>query len=1283
MASGETPSDTPGLLDDPRAWRSAAEQPVGAILAVLVTDGISPYLRRTLEGVAAQQHGPARLLVVDVAGYHGGAGPAMQEEFDALLTETGVAAATDCAVLRVPGAANFAGAVNRALEDDAPTRELARTEGAWLWFLHDDAAPDPGALAALRERVRGDARLAVVGPKQRGWTNPDLLLEVGVRATRGGRRLPSFDESEIDQGQHDDRSEVLAVGTAGMLVRASVWRDLGGFDPVLGQFGDGLEFCRRARLAGHEVRVVPEAVVHHARASFTGLRRPGEPGVGTAPRSGRLDRDGDHTPDTRRSFRARRGALAYNTLVAASPLAVPFLLLGLLLLAPVRALGRLATKEWRLALAEFAAIGDALASLRGVRAARRRLRATATRTQGDLRPFETTAGQIRAARRDHRRNTSALRRMRRAPSELEIRERAALAAARRRWIIVLTAVLLVAGLALSGHLLGAFPTGGALAALPGTLGELWQAARSGWIATGVGLPGPADPLLTVLAVLSAPSAMLGVQPSTTVALVLVLAPLAAGLGAWFAAGAATRRTTVRAWAALVWALSPTMLLGLVEGRVGVALAAAALPWVALSIAWVTGARRRDLLLPGLVGARRRRRRPAAGPEAPDARAPGTSASPAVPTTPRLTVFADLLDEGEDVDALLAGGPTPPASRRPEVVRRRDDAIDESQFEAAIDSFDAAPARRGSGHNTSISLMATAGGGLALAIATAGVPALLPVAALALALLCVVVPFGRRYFALMLVPALALHLPVLLAAARTGAWPALLADSGFLLATPAAGALAAAAGWPEDPSVSLALGNLAGPAGSPGLEIGGLGLADLAPWAWLALLPLGLVALVPGGRAARATRGAWLLVALGLLAHAVTTRVVVGAGATPAGSAALVTGWGGAGTLLVTAGLLAACLVADGVAHEARVRAAHVPHAATQVAADAHDAVAAPDAHESGAREPGAHAVEAPAPASAPRGVRVLGGVLSWSLAALPVLAAVGFVVSVPGSDARLLGSRGMAVPALSQQVAQSPERARTLALSLADDTLAVAVLRGDGRLLTESSTLGAHRLGAVAEGALDDPLGTATVTTAAHLAGGGGTDLARRLGELGIGVVLVPPVGTAPGGESDASVATATVREHDDLVARIDAVPGLERVTVNASGTVWRVVASREDGVSTARARITDAAGAPLAELPAGTVDVDAPVPAAEDGDGERLVVLAERADGGWHAEFDDVRGAQMLPARSLEDGRQAFEIPAAAGTLRVTHGAPGHTILGAVQVFVLLAAAITAVPVRRGGIHG
>src|SRR5699024_3601348 len=139
--------------------------------------------------------------------------------------------------------------------------------------------------------------IALAGPKQRDWARPDLLLEAGVRATVTGRRVPDIEDGEIDQGQHDSREDVLGVGTAGVLVRRTAWDELGGPDPSLGPYGDGLDLSQRAWRAGYRVVVVPGAVVHHARASYLGLRDLSSP------------RPDPHTvPDARRSFGARRRA---------------------------------------------------------------------------------------------------------------------------------------------------------------------------------------------------------------------------------------------------------------------------------------------------------------------------------------------------------------------------------------------------------------------------------------------------------------------------------------------------------------------------------------------------------------------------------------------------------------------------------------------------------------------------------------------------------------------------------------------------------------------------------------------------------------------------------------------------------------------------------------------------------------------------------------------------------------------------------------------------------------
>ncbi len=169
-----------------------------------------------------------------------------------------------------PAATGFGDAVRSALDvghglDVAPD---------WVWLLHDDCVPDADALEQLLAEVARDESVAVAGPKLRATqADRNLLLEVGVTIARSGRRETMLERREQDQGQHDGVHRVLAVSTAGMLVRRDVWDELGGLDPALPLLRDDVDLGWRANLAGHRVVCVTAAVVHHAEAA-TRRRRP-------------------------------------------------------------------------------------------------------------------------------------------------------------------------------------------------------------------------------------------------------------------------------------------------------------------------------------------------------------------------------------------------------------------------------------------------------------------------------------------------------------------------------------------------------------------------------------------------------------------------------------------------------------------------------------------------------------------------------------------------------------------------------------------------------------------------------------------------------------------------------------------------------------------------------------------------------------------------------------------------------------------------------------------------
>ncbi len=217
------------------------------------------------------------------------------------------------------------------------------SESEWLWFIHDDCAPLPGALAALLEAVQARPQVAIAGPKLRGWYDRTHLLEVGVSIAGNGARWTGLELHEYDQGQRDGIHEVLSVSTAGMLVRRDVFEELGGFDSNLALFRDDVDFGWRARVAGHSVIAVTDAVALHAEASA----------------SERRSIDVESAFLHRHLLLDRRNA-AYVLLANSSWWLIPWLAIQLFGTALTRALGFLLAKLPGYASDEILAVGSIL-----------------------------------------------------------------------------------------------------------------------------------------------------------------------------------------------------------------------------------------------------------------------------------------------------------------------------------------------------------------------------------------------------------------------------------------------------------------------------------------------------------------------------------------------------------------------------------------------------------------------------------------------------------------------------------------------------------------------------------------------------------------------------------------------------------------------------------------------------------------------------------------------------------------------------------------------------------
>ncbi|MEN9751417.1 MAG: hypothetical protein RLZZ600_464, partial [Actinomycetota bacterium] len=346
----------------------------------------------------------------------------------------------------------------------------------------------------------------------------------------------------------DNLSDVLAVGANGMLVRESVWNALGGFDKGLGVVDDALDFCMRVRLAGHRVEVVPAAAV---RTAFDGVIGP-EGGT-------------DFRAVARRGRQVRAAAL-YRRLVYARGIAILWHWLGLLPNAVVRGIGLLLGKRPTAVPGEFAAALQVFFDGISIGRSRRNLRRNKTMSLSSLSSLQMPFPEVR-------RRNALMRETLRIRAHGHQRPLYFLASG-GAWV---TLALLLASVVIMSPLIGSHAIGGgALLPLTNDVGALWGQIGYGWRAGALNMAAPADPYTFVLATLGT---LTWWNPSFSLVVLWFLALPLAGLGAWMFATRLTDRPVIRAFVGLGYALAPTLLMALSDGRPAAVISHVLLPWL--------------------------------------------------------------------------------------------------------------------------------------------------------------------------------------------------------------------------------------------------------------------------------------------------------------------------------------------------------------------------------------------------------------------------------------------------------------------------------------------------------------------------------------------------------------------------------------------------------------------------------------------------------------------------------------------------------------------------------
>jgi GT2 family glycosyltransferase len=518
----------------------------GPVTAVIVSHDGERWIPRLLSALEAGTIAPDRVVCVDTASV---------DSSPALL----VAAFGADAVVHAPRSTGFGAAValglaapdsSRRGRHAAVTGTSAATADGWVWLLHDDCAPAPDALERLLETATNDSTIGVVGARMRSWPRGRRLLEVGVTITGTGRRDTGLEPGEYDQGQHDEVRTVLAVSSAGMLVRRAVWDELGGFEPALPLFRDDVDFGWRASRAGWRVVVAPAAVVFHSEASTRGAR--------------------DIACTSGSPHRADRRAALFTLLANAPPRSLPWQYLRLVGGSVLRALGYLVGKLPSAALDEAAALTATVLRPGGIlaaRAARRRFAAVEARQLRPLFPpwpapyldgLDAVLSRFGGSLRRADSGPTTRRRLRSAP-------------------LLVTGLLVVAALVAARGLLGAgLLHGGSLLPAPGGASDWWRLygqTRHGGVHGSDLVTAP-----YVVALGTAGAVLLGKAWLVVDVLMVLAVPLAAA-GAYAASVRLVGSVPVRLWMAATYGLVPVVTGAVTTGHVGTVAALIASPWL--------------------------------------------------------------------------------------------------------------------------------------------------------------------------------------------------------------------------------------------------------------------------------------------------------------------------------------------------------------------------------------------------------------------------------------------------------------------------------------------------------------------------------------------------------------------------------------------------------------------------------------------------------------------------------------------------------------------------------
>lgn len=152
----------------------------------------------------------------------------------------------------------------------ANNQGIERASGEWVALLNNDAEAAPDWLASMASAVMGLPAYGMVACKILVHEDPRRIDKAGHLIYPDGQNR-GRGSGQPDDGRFDSMEDVLWPDGCAAMYRASMLREIGGFDEDLFAYGDDAELGMRARVAGWKCIYAPKATVLHHRGATLGV----------------------------------------------------------------------------------------------------------------------------------------------------------------------------------------------------------------------------------------------------------------------------------------------------------------------------------------------------------------------------------------------------------------------------------------------------------------------------------------------------------------------------------------------------------------------------------------------------------------------------------------------------------------------------------------------------------------------------------------------------------------------------------------------------------------------------------------------------------------------------------------------------------------------------------------------------------------------------------------------------------------------------------------------------